>query len=68
MSIHRSYFSKNDTILYDNYVNTGRNPVTQLYFGSSPTSFAPLSFSRFIFHLDLTELIAKVNDGTISTQ
>jgi hypothetical protein len=68
MSIHRSYFSKNDTILYDNYVNTGRNPVTQLYFGSSPTSFAPLSFSRFIFDLDLSELIAKVNDGTISTE
>jgi hypothetical protein len=38
-----------------------------LYFGSSPTSFAPLSYSRFIFDLDLSQLRAKLADGVIST-
>ena len=33
--IHRSYFSKNNTILANNEVNTGRNPVTQLFYGNN---------------------------------
>jgi len=33
--IHRSYFSKNNTILANNEVNTGRNPVTQLFYGKN---------------------------------
>ena len=33
MSINNSYFSRNNTIVYNSYVNTGRNPVMQLYYG-----------------------------------
>ena len=33
MSINNSYFSRNNTIVHNSYVNTGRNPVTQLYYG-----------------------------------
>ena len=36
--IHRSYFSKNNTILANNEVNTGRNPVTQLFYGKGVTN------------------------------
>jgi len=36
MSIHRSYFSKNNTIIANSYVNTAKNPVTQLFYGKSP--------------------------------
>ena len=67
MSIHRSYFSANTTILYNSYVNTGRNPVTQLYFGPTINSFIDISYSRFIFNLDLTELTNKIVDGVISS-
>ena len=36
MSIHRSYFKKNNTIIAKSYVNTAKNPVTQLFYGKSP--------------------------------
>ena len=37
MSIHRSYFSKNNTIIANSHTNTGRNPVTQLFYGRNTT-------------------------------
>jgi len=38
MSIHKSYFTKNNTILSDSPVNTAKNPVTELYYGDSGTN------------------------------
>jgi len=67
MSVHKSYFSKNNTLLYNSYTNTGRNPVTQLYFGPTSESFTNTSYSRFIFNLDLSGLIQKYNNGIITT-
>ena len=66
MSIHNSYFSRNNTIVYNSYVNTGRNPVMQLYYGEGGL-VSPIGYSRFIFDLDLTSLREKIADGTIST-
>jgi hypothetical protein len=66
MSIHNSYFSKNNTLISNSYVNTGRNPVTELFYGSTIVLQYPQGFSRFIFNLDLDLLQLKVNDGTIS--
>jgi hypothetical protein len=66
MSINNSYFSKNNTIISNSFTNTGRNPVTELFFGSLATSQYPTGFSRFIFDLDLTLLNQKIADGTIS--
>lgn len=67
MSINNSYFSKNNTIILNSLTNTGRNPVTELFYGSLATSQYPNGFSRFIFDLDLTLLQEKVADGTISS-
>ena len=67
MSINKSYFSKNNTIISNSFANTGRNPVTELFFGSVSTSQYPNGYSRFIFNLDLVLLMEKVSDGTIST-
>lgn len=67
MSINKSYFSKNNTIISNSFTNTGRNPVTELFFGAVSTSQYPSGFSRFIFNLDLSLLLEKVNDGTITT-
>tara|TARA_R110002124_G_scaffold232758_3_gene397837 strand:+ start:2354 stop:3859 length:1506 start_codon:yes stop_codon:yes gene_type:complete len=36
MSTHRSYFSKNNTIIANSHTNTAKNPVTQLFYGKSP--------------------------------
>jgi len=67
MSILNSYFKRNNTIVFNSYVNTGRNPVTELYFGSNQNTFTPYSYSRFIFDLDLTLLQEKIASGEIST-
>jgi hypothetical protein len=67
MSINNSYFSKNNTIISNSLTNTGRNPVTELFYGSLAISQYPNGFSRFIFDLDLSLLQEKVSDGTISS-
>lgn len=67
MSIHRSYFSRNNTIVYGSSANTGRNPVVELFFGNVDDLVAPKGYSRFIFDLDLTTLLDKVSNGEIST-
>ena len=67
MSIHNSYFSRNNTIISNSYTNTGRNPVTELFFGATAISQFPSGYSRFIFDLDLTLLREKITDGTNTT-
>ena len=67
MSTHRSYFSRNNTIQYNSFTNTGKSPWTELYFGSANDSISPSGFSRFIFNLNLSGLTEKISNGTIST-
>ena len=67
MSINNSYFSRNNTIISNSFTNTGRNPVTELFYGSTAFSEALNGHSRFIFDLDLTLLKQKIFDGTITT-
>lgn len=67
MSTHKSYFSKNNTIVFNSDVNTGRNPVVELFFGSVDNLISPKGFSRFIFDLNLQPLIDKINSGEIGT-
>jgi hypothetical protein len=67
MSITKSYFSRNNTLISNSFVNTGRNPVTELFFGFNYLNNYPSGYSRFIFDLDLSLLLEKINDGTIST-
>jgi hypothetical protein len=67
MSTNNSYFNRNNTIVYNSYVNTGRNPVVQLYYGDGGLS-TPVGYSRFIFDLDLLLLKEKLSTGVISTE
>lgn len=67
MSIHRSYFSKNNTIFYNSFTNVGLAPYTEIYFGSAMDVISPVGYSRFIFDLNLTNLIEKFSTGVIST-
>ena len=66
MSIHNSYFSRNNTIVYSGLTNTGRNPIVELYYGDGNVK-DPTGFSRHIFDIDLESLIEKYNQGIIST-
>ena len=66
MSAHKSYFKRNDTLIYNSFANTGRNPVVELFFGRVDNLVSPKGYSRFIFDLDLSSLQQKYNDGVIS--
>lgn len=67
MSINKSYFNRNNTLISNSFTNTGRNPVTELFYGSLATSQFPSGYSRFIFNLDLDLLFEKYNIGLISS-
>lgn len=49
----RTYFDRNNTIIYNNITNVGRNPITELYYGGSG---AANSYTRFIFQFDETRI------------
>jgi hypothetical protein len=65
MSINNSYFSKNNTLISNSFVNSGRNPVMELFYGDGNLS-NPIGFTRFIFDLDLSLLKEKYQSGVIS--
>jgi hypothetical protein len=67
MSILRSYIDKNNTIISDSYVNTGRNPVIELNFGASDFVVPNYGYTRCIFNFDLSLLEENIASGTIST-
>ena len=67
MSLLRSYINKNNTIVLESDVNTGRNPVLQLNFGESASIIPSYGYTRFIFDLDLELLRQNIQTGTIST-
>jgi len=60
MSIFRSYFSKNNTLISSNLTNNSQNPVTEISYGSLQQRI-----TRFIFDVDLNNLIEKFNSGQI---
>jgi hypothetical protein len=67
MSILRSYIDKNNTIISNSYVNTGRNPVIELNFGASDYVVPNYGYSRLIFDLNLDLLRQNIASGVIST-
>ena len=60
MSRFRSYLSKNNTLISSNLTNNSQNPVTEVSYGSLNQRV-----TRFIFDIDLTDLINKINAGLI---
>jgi hypothetical protein len=63
MSFFRSYFEKNNTLIYRNVTNNGKNPVTEIFYGGREDD---INYSRFIFKPNLTELTHKVTGDTLS--
>lgn len=61
--VFRTYFDKNNTIVSNLNVNTGLNPVTELFYGGSLTE---QKYSRFLFHFDETRLKSLYTGGTIT--
>ena len=63
MSVYRSYFSKNNTLIESNLTNNSQNPVTEISYG---TPIAEVS--RFIFDVDLQGLRDRMVQGSINPQ
>jgi len=61
MSVYRSYFSKNDTLVENNETNNSQNPVTELSYGTL-NAFV----SRFIFDINLQPLVDRIQQGFIN--
>ena len=59
----RTYFDKNNTIVKNSNVNTGLNPVTELFYGGDVGSE---QYSRFLFHFDETRIKSLYTGGTFT--
>ena len=59
----RTYFDKNNTIIKNSNINTGLNPVTELFYGGAD---GENKYSRYLFHFDETRLIGLYADGTFA--
>jgi len=57
----RTYFDKNNTIVSNSTINTGLNPVTELFYGGG---IGLERYSRFLFHFDETRLKALYTGNT----
>lgn len=57
----RTYFDRNNTIIYNSTLNTARNPVTELFYGGNEVN---RNYSRFLFHFDETRLRDLYSGGT----
>lgn len=55
MSVYRSYFQKNNTLIQNNELNVSQNPVGEISYGT-----AQKTVSRIIFKVDLDDLKTKV--------
>jgi len=52
----RTYFDRNNTLVYNRAENTGKNPVAELFYGGNTEINAPL-FTRYIFQFDIQRII-----------
>ena len=63
MCLYKSYFEKNNTIIFNSEINTSKNQVTELIYGGNPNLF-----SRYIFKINLNNIIDKINKQEISKE
>ena len=63
--ILRSYFKKQATLIRNSFTNSSRNPVFELSYGGTSNS-ANTYISRYVFNVDLDNLISKISSNTIN--
>jgi len=61
--VFRTYFDKDNTIIVNSNINTGLNPITELFYGGPN---GENSYSRYLFHFDETNLVNLYTNGTIA--
>jgi len=66
MSVYRTYFNKDTVIVKNSCANTGRNPIAEIFHGGSLDGNR-LTYSRYLFNIDLTDLIQKKDNKELFT-
>jgi hypothetical protein len=59
----RTYFERNNTLVYNRNTNTGKNPVAELFYGGGNVTTKNLLFTRYIFQFDTSRIEAFRADG-----
>jgi len=60
--VTRTYIDKNNTIIFGTLVNTGRNPIAELYYGGKETQ---PDYTRHLLYFDIADLQEKYNCGDL---
>jgi hypothetical protein len=59
----RTFFDKNNTLIYNSNVNTAKNPIAELYYGGFGVNN---KYTRYIFYFDEARIKALYNDKTFA--
>jgi hypothetical protein len=62
----RTYFDKDAVIVRNSCVNTGKNPIAEIFHGGS-NNVNELVYSRYLINIDLSELVDRTNNGELFT-
>jgi hypothetical protein len=60
--VTRTYIDKDNTIIFGTLVNTGKNPIAELYYGGKETQE---DYTRHLFYFDISDLVQKYSDGEL---
>ena len=58
----RSYIDKNNTIIKNTQINTGRNPIAEIYYGGKDTT---TDYTRHLLYFDVTDLQNRYTSGEL---
>ena len=60
--VTRTYIDKNNTIIFGTLINTGRNPIAELYYGGKENQE---DYTRHLLYFDVSDLQEKYNHGEL---
>ena len=60
--VTRTYIDKNNTIIFATLINTGKNPIAELYYGGKETQS---DYTRHLLYFDVSVLQESYNNGEL---
>ena len=60
--VYRTYIDKDNTIVYNTLINTGKNPIAELYYGGKENQ---PDYTRHLIYFDVSDLQTKYSNGEL---
>ena len=60
--VTRTYIDKNNTIIKDTFINTGRNPIAELWYGGKASR---ADYTRHLLYFDIADLQDRYAKGEL---